>query len=125
MPYAFSACCMVFDLSRKHEKTDRSTFFGYFKDDGFIKRKGVGRVETTDANGNSNWERIEREWLALYRERISKPGLSVTRKVTYKDEWLAEAYMETDYGRLSQADFQQTVNDYLAYLVQEGKIHED
>lgn len=121
---AVSACCMVFDLSRKHEKTDRSTFFGYFKDDGFIKRKGVGRVETTDANGNSNWEHIEREWLALYRERTSKPGLSVTHKVTYEDEWLAEAYMDTDYGKLTRADFQKTVNDYLAYLVQEGKVYE-
>lgn len=32
-------------------------------------------------------------------------------------EWLCEAYMKTDYTKLTQDDFQQTVNDYLAYLV--------
>lgn len=74
-------------------------------------REGSRTVHLPDVQ---SFGRLERDkWLA------------VTRKVTYKDEWLAEAYMETDYGRLSQADFQQTVNDYLAYLVQEGKIHED
>ena len=46
------ACCMIFDLSQKHEKANRDTFFGYFKDDKFIKRKGLGRIEQTDANGN-------------------------------------------------------------------------
>ena len=44
--------------------------------------------------------------------------------MTYEDEWLAEAYMDTDYGKLTRADFQKTVNDYLAYLVQEGKVYE-
>ena len=39
------ACCMIFDLSQKHERANRETFFGYFKDDKFIKRKGLGRVE--------------------------------------------------------------------------------
>lgn len=36
------ACCMIFDLSQKHERADRDTFFGYYKDDKFIKRKGLG-----------------------------------------------------------------------------------
>lgn len=45
-------------------------------------------------------------------------------KVSYDDEWLAEAYMETDYSTLTEEDFQQTVNDYLAYLVKEGHIYE-
>ena len=32
------ACCMIFDLIQQHEKANRETFFGYFKDDKFIKR---------------------------------------------------------------------------------------
>jgi ankyrin repeat protein len=47
------ACCMIFDLSQRHEKANRDTFFGYYKDDKFIKRKGLGRVERTDSDGNS------------------------------------------------------------------------
>ena len=44
--------------------------------------------------------------------------------VSGNDEWLCEAYMKTDYNKLSQDDFQQVVNNYLSYLVREGKIYE-
>lgn len=114
------ACCMIFDLNKRHETSGRDTFFGYFKDDQFIKRKGLGRVEKTDLNGCGLWAGTERLWLDLYRNKRVVPGLSVMRKVTWEDEWLAEAYMETDYSKLTQNDFQQTVNDFLAYLVKEG-----
>ncbi|WP_325066082.1 hypothetical protein [Enterococcus sp. E5-162] len=41
------------------------------------------------------------------------------QKVSYDDEWLAEAYMETDYTNLNDSDFQQTINEYLSYLIKE------
>ena len=118
------ACCMIFDLSQKHARADRETFFGYFKDDKFIKRKGLGRIEMTDAEGNSLWIATEKLWLDLYRNRKEVPGLSVKCKVTYEDEWLAEAYMETDYETLEENDFQTTINAYLSYLVKEGEVYE-
>ena len=46
-------------------------------------------------------------------------------KVLYKDEWLAEAYKETDYSTLTDNDFQKVLNDYLSYLVKEGTVYED
>lgn len=118
------ACCMIFDLSQKHEKANRDTFFGYFKDDKFIKRKGLGRIEQTDANGNSLWSKTKKLWLDLYKNKRAVPGLSVMKRVTWKNEWLAEAYMETDYSTLDESDFQKTINDYLAYLVKEGHVYE-
>ena len=118
------ACCMIFDLSQRHEKSSKDTFFGYFKDDKFIKRKGLGRVEMTDSDGNSLWTGTEELWLKLYKNKREVPGLSVMHQVTWKDEWLAEAYMETDYSKITESDFQQTVNDFLAYLVKEGHIYE-
>lgn len=118
------ACCMIFDLTQKHERANKATFFGYYKDDKFIKRKGLGRVEKTDVNGNSLWAKVKETWLELYKNRKEVPGLSVMHKVTWKDEWLAEAYMETDYSTLTQQDFQQTINDYLAFLVKEGTVYE-
>ena len=111
---------MIFDLSQRHEKSDRDTFFGYFKDDKFIKRKGLGRVEQTDSEGNSMWANIETEWLSLYKNKREKPGLSVMKKVGYEDEWLAEAYMETDYEKLTFSDFERTVRDYYSYLIKSG-----
>lgn len=118
-----SACCMVFKLGIPHEKSGK-TFFGYYKEDGFKKKKNLGRVEQIDSEGSSIWAGIEKEWISLYQNREAKAGLSAVAKVTAKDEWLCEAYMETDYSNLSEADFQRTLNNYLAYLIKEGKIYE-
>lgn len=122
-----SACCMVFKIGTKHnDVSNPDTFFGYCKDDGFKKKKNLGRVEQIDTStGKSKWVEIEREWIELYRNRRSVDGLSATHKVNGDDEWLCEAYMKTDYTKLTEQDFQQTINDYLAYLVQSGEIYED
>jgi hypothetical protein len=117
------ACCMIFDLSQKHEKSDKDTFFGYYKDDQFVKRKGLGRIERTDSNGNSLWLEIEKQWLDLYKTNRTVPGLSVMRRVTWQDEWLAEAYMETDYSLLNENDFRRTINNFLAFLVKESDAY--
>ena len=123
-----NACCMLFTLGQPHMRADgtaRSTFFGYCRDDGFVKRKNLGRVEQFYADGTSVWKEHEEEWLALFRDKRTVDGKSAVRAVTSDDEWLCEAYMKTDYSKLTQKNFQQTVNNYLAYLVKEGKLHED
>jgi len=115
------SCCMVFNLGTRHQKSPiKETFFGYFKDDGFIKRKNIGRVERSIGI----WNIIEKEWLNLYFNREPKTGLAVTHKVDEKNEWLAEAYMSTDYSTLTKDDFQKTVNNYLAHLIKAGEINE-
>lgn len=121
-----SACCMVFKIGIKHtDISNPDTFFGYCKDDGFKKKKNLGRVEQVDSTtGKSRWVEIEKEWIELYRNRRSVDGLSATHKVSGDDEWLCEAYMKTDYTKLTERDFQQTINDYLAYLVKEGYVYE-
>lgn len=112
-------CVMVWEAKNKHN-SNVSTFFGYYKEDGFVKRKKLGRVDPY-----GKWEAIKDEWLRLYREKEVKAGLTAKACVTHKDEWLCEAYMKTDYSKLAQEDFQQTVNDYLAYLVKSGDRHEN
>lgn len=121
-----SACCMVFKIGIKHtDISNPDTFFGYCKDDGFKKKKNLGRVELVDSTtGKSRWVEIEKEWIELYKNRRSVDGLSATHKVSGDDEWLCEAYMKTDYTKLTERDFQQTINDYLAYLVKEGYVYE-
>ena len=42
---------------------------------------------------------------------------STKKKVTYKDEWLCEAYMETDYSSLTPLDFENTVRNFVAYSI--------
>lgn len=117
-----SACCMVFKLGVRHESiSNNGTFFGFFKNDGFIKKKNLGRVERE----SGLWNKIENEWLNLYFSKQNKAGLSIVRKVTADDEWLAEAYMETDYSILNQSMFEKSVREYASFLVKTGsaKIH--
>lgn len=117
-----SACCMIFDIGIKHEKAPlKETFFGYFRDDGFRKKKNLGRVERYDGIWKNE---ILPKWLDLYRNRKQVIGLSVVKEITFTDEWLAEAYMETDYSNLCQDDFQYTLNNFISYLVMEGNKYE-
>lgn len=118
-PVGTNVCVMVWEAHKPHDSM-QETFFGYCKDDGFVKKKKLGRI---DASGR--WAEIEREWLRLYRNRDVVDGLSARHCVTYKDEWLCEAYMQTDYSGLTQKNFQDTVNSYLAYLVKNGEINEN
>ena len=121
------ACCMLFTLGQSHVKADgtvRSTFFGYCKDDGFVKKKNLGRVEQFDEDGNSKWKAIENEWLDLYERKAVVDRKSAVEKVDSNSEWLCEAYMKTDYSKLTAEDFQKTLNNYLAYLVKEGNVYE-
>ena len=117
-PTGTNVCVMIWEAHTPHDST-QETFFGYFKDDGFVKRKKLGRV---DALGK--WRAIESEWLELYRNRDVKDGLTARKCVSHSDEWLCEAYMKTDYSKLNQDDFQQSLNDYLSYLVKIGDVYE-
>ncbi len=121
------ACCMLFTLGKPHKKADgtvNETFFGYCKEDGFKKKKNLGRIEQFDENNNSKWKVIENEWLYLFNNKKALDGKSSTAIVDGTSEWLCEAYMKTDYSKLSEEDFQQSLNNYLAYLMKEGRIYE-
>lgn len=117
------ACCMIWELGIRHESANIPTFFGYFKEDGFTKRKNLGRVERIDPKtGEGVWKAIHDKWLHLYQTRTAEVGLSAVQKVSYEDEWCAEAYMETDYSTLSEKDFIQKLVDYSAFLVQNEEV---
>lgn len=135
-----SACCMVFTLGKPHfelrevkneegKKVKKlvpkaGTFFGYYKEDGHKKKKNLGRIEQFDKDNDSIWKQIEDKWLDYYRNKTVEDGFSAVKAVSGDDEWLCEAYMKTDYSKLCEADFQQTLNNYLAYQMKEGKIYE-
>lgn len=65
---------MVFKAGEKHE--GRKTWFGYFKDDGFEKRKHKGRI---DARGK--WKAIKKLWVDAYHNLDEVSGLSVKAEV--------------------------------------------
>lgn len=118
-PTGTNVCVMVWEAHKSHD-SNKPTFFGYCKDDGFVKRKKMGRIDFYN-----KWDDIEKEWLDLYENKKVIDGKSAMQCVNANDEWLCEAYMKTDYSTLTQQDFQQTVNDYLAYLVKSGDVYEE
>lgn len=126
-----NACCMVFNLGISHFTTEidkngkeikkprATTFFGFFKNDGFTKKKNLGRISKEDENGQI-WQRIEQNWLDLYKGNITDLSLGIRKEVTADDEWLAEAYIKTDYSKISESLFQGTLQSYLSYLIKNG-----
>lgn len=105
-----NTCVMVFKAKEKHP-LNYKTYFGYWKDDGFIKRKS-GREDY-----QNKWNEIKKYWLENYRNKEEIEGFSVKKYVTANDEWCVEAYMETDYSILNQKDFEKTLKEYIAFVV--------
>jgi type I restriction enzyme M protein len=85
---------MVFTAHRPHPKGKKS-WFGYWRDDGYVKTKHRGRIDSL-----GRWTGIRTEWINAFRSREAIEGLSLLREVGPSDEWCAEAYLETDYDRI-------------------------
>ncbi|WP_311080836.1 N-6 DNA methylase [Paenibacillus polymyxa] len=109
-PVGVVTCIMVFKAHIPHSISARKTWFGYWKNDGFIKSKNLGRVDL-----NETWLTIRNSWVEAYRNRDDVPGFSVKSMVDHNDEWCAEAYMQTDYSRITAKDFEDTVRNYLTF----------
>lgn len=106
-PVGVITCVMVFTAHKPHKQSDKKSWFGFWRNDGFIKIKNLGRVDPLH-----HWPEIRDHWIESFRNNEVHPGESVTRKVTAEDEWCAEAYMDTDYSTLGEQDFQATLREY-------------
>lgn len=105
------SCVMIFTAHKPHRK-DQETYLGYYKDDGFVKRKGKGRI---DAFGN--WKTIKEKWVRHFINRTPEKNFSLKRVLRPEDEWCAEAYMETDYSQLTKETFITEVKKYAAFNI--------
>lgn len=109
-PVGVVACIMIFKAHIPHEQSNRKTWFGYWKDDGFTKTKLAGRVDK-----NNTWNSIRDRWVNIYRNRDDIPGECIKYFVSHDDEWSAEAYMETDYSQITREVFEEVVKDFVIH----------
>lgn len=109
-PVGTVVCIMVFTAHVAHATADRKTWFGYWKNDGFVKTKRRGRIDLL-----GKWSEIRDRWVEMFRNREVHVGESVTKKVTAEDEWCAEAYMETDYSLVGRDLYENTVKRFLMF----------
>lgn len=109
-PVGTNTCIMVFRAHKPHDAKKHKTWFGYWKDDGFVKTKNDGRVDK-----KGSWEAIRDAWLEQYRDRLSLTGRCVKASVTHQDEWCAEAYLETDYSTLTLSVFETELRKFAVF----------
>lgn len=110
-------CAVVLTAHVPHPE-NKKTWFGYCRNDGFVKRKNKGRIDAFHT-----WQQIKEHWVSAYMNREVIPEFSVMRQVTAKDEWCAEAYLETRYDHLTDDDFLETVKNF--YLFNMKSAEED
>jgi type I restriction enzyme M protein len=114
-PVGTVPCIMVFKAHIPHKESNQKTWFGYWKDDNFVKTKHKGRIDI-----NNEWERTRDNWVENYRNREDIAGQCIKQYVTPQDEWCAEAYMLTDYSHVDENIFKKNVLNYLSFaLLQE------
>lgn len=106
-PVGVVTCIMIFDSSSPNGK--KKTWFGYLKDDGFVTIKNKGRIDY------NKWKDIKKNFLEAYYNNDEVIGLSVKQNVTYSDEWCAEAYMKTDYSRITKDDFEAVLRKFAVF----------
>ena len=115
IPHLFQS--VRFECGIPHEQSQRKTWFGYWKEDGFVKTKHKGRIDQND-----RWSAIRDHWVEAYRNRDDIPGECVKQYVTHADEWCAEAYMSTDYASISKQVFEVTVKNYMLFKLNNGMV---
>ena len=104
---------IVFKAHRPHPK-NKETFLGFWKDDGFVKNKILGRTDH-----DNRWASIKNKWLSDYQNRKTTQ-YCLSKSLTAKDEWCVEAYMQTDYSKITNEDFIQEIKNYALFKAMNG-----
>ena len=109
-PVGTNTCIMIWIAGQPHAQSNRKTWFGYWKDDGFVKTKHKGRIDVS-----GQWPALRDRWVDSYLNRTVHAGESVQETVAATSEWCAEAYLETDYDALSQSNFEREVKKFALF----------
>jgi len=102
-------CIFVITAHIPHPK-GKKTWLGYWREDGFIKTKGKGRIDLNDT-----WAGKKKEWLNTYINRETKEGLSLTKELNADDEWCVEKFLVASYDKIDFEIFKKNTQRYLAY----------
>lgn len=103
-------CIMVWRAKERHNKEIRSTWLSNWKDDGFVVSKGK-RFDKND-----QWKVVKETWVNEFLNKRNKYN-SIFQNLDWEDCWLADAYVETDYTKLTEKHFEKTIRDYLAFRI--------
>lgn len=117
-----STCIMVFRAHIKHSDSSKIVFLSRWLEDGFVTIPHVGRYDKNNA-----WMSMKDEWLRQLKG-VAKPDNTVylKKELGKNDEWLAEAYVETDYSLLTEMEFENQLKKYALFkYMQENDLEEN
>ena len=117
-----STCIMVFRAHVKHSDSSKIVFLSRWLEDGFVTIPHVGRYDKNNA-----WMSMKDEWLRQLKG-VAKPDNTVylKKELGKNDEWLAEAYVETDYSLLTEMEFENQLKKYALFkYMQENDLEEN
>ncbi len=101
-------CIMVFKAHFKHKESNKIVFLSRWLNDGFITIPHVGRFDRDNL-----WKSAKGEWIRQLNGLAKKDNTTyLLKEIGKNDEWIAEAYVETDYSKLSIIDFEKQVKRY-------------
>ena len=106
-------CIMVFKAHIPHDYS-KAVFFGRWTNDGFKV------VPHNDRLDSGNWDYIRAQWINQL-DGLAKADETVwlRKRISNGDEALPEAYIKTDYSKLTDADFENTLKKYALYKYME------
>lgn len=115
-----ATCIMVFKAHIPHNE-DKSVFFARWKNDGFVVIPHNGRKKTDE------WEKIKKTWIEQIDGTAEKNDfIWLKKKIKIKDEALAEAYIKTDYSKLTDEIFERTLKKFALFkYMDENALLED
>lgn len=108
-PVATTTVVLVFTAHKPH-KANKKTWLKMLKDDGLVQTKAEGR---SDYYGR--WPGIRKQLLDSFACRKEELGVSMNVALSADDEWCAEAFIETDYTKLTKEDFERTLKRYFLF----------
>lgn len=102
-------CVMIFKAHKPHQK-HKKTFFWYFKNDWYEKRR-KWRIDM-----EWKWPLIKESWISAFINRDNIDNLSINIEVIAKDEWCPEAYLKTDFSQIRDNNFIFNLKQHCIYL---------
>jgi hypothetical protein len=70
----------------------------------------------------NRFDAIKHDWVEAYMNKDDLAGFSINKVVSASDEWCAEAYLETDYSQMSDANFEAEIKKFTASQIVKGVI---
>lgn len=112
---------------KPHDFGKQRIYFAKCNSDGFVKQKGIRIYGESEGNRLKNIKDELKAFLA--NQNLEIKNVPEFKQITHLDksdegiELVPEAYLQTDYSKLKPDDFQESILNYVSYLVKEGDFN--